>query len=551
MTAPDHLRITGPEDILGFIPHSLGYWPENSLVAMTLQGKRLGATLRVDLPVPGGSGAVRGAGGGACGGGGGGGSGAGGRGRAVPKRGSGSGRKDPLADFARNVVAYLQADEAADGSLLAFFTDADADSRGGGQAWAALLKELELALEAAGLPLRDAWMIGAEFWRNAYCDDPECCGTPGRPIEEIRNSRLNAEMVYRGSSVGAVPGAQGANPAPLPVDPAVRAAECGWAEQFAPRRRDRAQFDQVLDVWTMAMQAATGLEHPPGLAPGAPSRPVPRASAPDAGAPEAGKHPAGNLGPRKTDLSSSDPRTAALPLRLSPELAGYLRASLCIPSWRDAVLVMAAAGRTAAEFGAEDFGMFDTEAGPGALTGSMSGSGLGPTPHPLSGPISGRTAGRTADGSSDRLPDRLSDSAPASRSKAIRGTPLPEAPAAGGSAAGAAPVAEAVPGYGEVLLGLAPAVPDWATVVGLEQVLERLGALGGGESTAAAVTARGWIEWCRGRGSYADALYRQALQEHPGYRLAELLAELGRRGTLCGWAARREAAWQKFAPDAA
>jgi hypothetical protein len=387
-------------------------------------------------------------------------------------------------------------------------------------------------------------MIGAEFWRNAYCDDSECCGTPGRPIEEIRNSRLNAEMVYRGSSVGAVPGAQGAKPAPLPVDPAVRAAECGWAEQFSPRRRDRTQFDQVLDVWTMAMQAATGLEHPPRPTPSAPSGPAPRATAA-----EAGIHPAGNLGPSKTDLSSSDPRTAALPLQLSPELAGYLRASLCIPSWRDAVLVMAAAGRTAAEFGAEDFGMFDTEAGSGALTGSMSGSGLGPTPRPLPGQMSGRTAAHTADGSSDRLPDRLSD--PASRSTPVRGTPLSEAPADGGFAAGAAPVAAAVPGYGEVLLGLAPSVPDWAMMVGLERVLERLGALGDGESTAAAVTARGWIEWCRGRGSYADALYREALQEHPGYRLAELLAELGRRGTLCGWAARREAAWQKFAPDAA
>jgi hypothetical protein len=579
MTAPDHLRITGPEDILGFIPHSLGYWPENSLVAMTLQGKRLGATLRVDLPLPGGGGAARAAGGavggGASGGGGGsGGSGAGGRGRAVPKRGSGSGRKDPLADFARNVVAYLQADEVADGSLLAFFTDTDADSRRGGQAWAALLKELELALEAAGLPLRDAWMIGAEFWRNAYCDDPACCGTPGRPIEEIRNSRLNAEMVYRGSSVGAVPGAQGTNPAPLSVDPAVRAAERGWAEQFSPRRRDRAQFDQVLDVWTMAMQAASDLEHPPGLAPGAPA---PSASAPDAGrpdagnhaagihhagtpdagnhaagihhagTPEAGKHPAGNLSLSKTDLNSSDPRTAALPLQLSSELAGYLRASLCIPSWRDAVLVMGAAGRCAAEFGAEDFGMFDTEAGPGALTGSMSGSGLGPTPRPLPGPISGRT-GHTADGSSDRLSDHLPN--PASGNTSVRGTAPPET-AVGGSAAGAAPVVEAVPGYGEVLLGLAPSVPDWAMMGGLDRVLERLGALGDGESTAAAVTARGWIEWCRGRGSYADALYQQALQEHPGYRLAELLAELGRRGTLCGWAARREAAWQKFAPDAA
>ena len=52
MTAPQHLTITGPEDILGYVPHSLGYWPSRSLVAMTMQGKRLGATLRVDLPVP-------------------------------------------------------------------------------------------------------------------------------------------------------------------------------------------------------------------------------------------------------------------------------------------------------------------------------------------------------------------------------------------------------------------------------------------------------------------------------------------------------------------
>ncbi|SDM06923.1 DUF4192 family protein [Arthrobacter sp. ok362] len=552
MTAPDHLRITGPEDILGFIPHSLGYWPENSLVAMTLQGKRLGATLRVDLPVPGSAG-DRGGGSGR----GGGGSRASGRGSALPKRGSG--QRDLLADFARNVVAYLQADDLADGSLLAFFTDTDTDSPGGGHAWAGLLKELELALEAAGLPLRDAWMIGAEFWRNAYCDDPECCGTRGRPVEQIRNSRLNAEMVYRGSSVGAVPGAQGTKPAPLPVDPAVRAAECGWAEQFSPRRRDRAQFDQVLDVWTMAMQAATGWEYPPGPPP---SALAPGTTAPDAGMPDAVNQPAvnqpavnqpaGNLDPSTFDPStlepssldpssldplSSDPRAAGQPLQFSPELAGYLRASLCVPSWRDAVLVMAAAGRSAAERGAEDFGMFDAEAGSADLPGTMSVSRLGPTPSPLSGTVS------------DRMPDRMSD--PASRPRSVLGNPPPEAPAVGGPAAGAIPGAEAVAGYGEVLLGLAPSVPDWTLMVGLQRVLERLGALGDGESTAAAVTARGWIEWCRGRGSYADALYQQALQEHPGYRLAELLAELGRRGTLCGWAARREAAWQKFAPDAA
>ncbi|HAG61051.1 MAG TPA: hypothetical protein DCL83_17850, partial [Arthrobacter bacterium] len=52
MKPPEHLTVRGPEDILGFIPHSLGYWPADSLVAMTLQGTRLGATLRLDLPGP-------------------------------------------------------------------------------------------------------------------------------------------------------------------------------------------------------------------------------------------------------------------------------------------------------------------------------------------------------------------------------------------------------------------------------------------------------------------------------------------------------------------
>ncbi|WP_427132478.1 DUF4192 family protein [Pseudarthrobacter sp. S9] len=446
MTAPDHLRITGPEDILGFIPHSLGYWPQNSLVAMTLQGKRLGATLRIDLPGPGG-----------------------GSGRTV-------GGTAGFAGFARTVASYLEADDAADGSLLAFFTGGDGDSDGGdidgtgdGALWARLLTELELALEEAGMPLRDAWIIGAEYWRNAYCSDPACCAPPGRPVDEIRNSRLNAEMVFRGSRVGAAPGAPAAE---LPLrrpDPATLEAELGWSQEFSGRRRDRAQFGQVLDVWMRVLRAASSPGAPPGLPPD-----------------------------RTPDLS--------------PGLAGYLRASLCVQAWRDAVLVMAAAGRAAAERGAEEFAVFDTR----TLTrppGTQPPAAPPPAPMPM-----------------------------------LEGFPAEEPP---GPAPGPVGGPHEAPGYGDVLLGLAPSVPDWALMVKLERVLVQLGGDGGAEARAASLTARGWIEWCRGRGSFADALFRQAVHEYPGYRLAELLAELARRGTLCGWAARREAAWQKFAPDAA
>ena len=288
MTAPDHLRITGPEDILGFIPHSLGYWPASSLVAMTMQGKRLGATLRVDLP--------------------------------NPETSEGPGSAGP-AGFARTVASYLEADDEADGSLLAFFTDTDTDADPNGTPWAKLLAELEQALADAGMPVRDAWLVGADYWRNAYCLDPSCCAPPGRPVDEIRNSRLNAEMVFRGSTVGAAPGTD-LRTAPGAADPAVLDAQRDWAKLFSSRARDQVQFAQVLDVWTRVLNAASP------------------------------------------------------PPKLPAALAGYLRASLCVLPWRDAVLVMAAAGPEAAERGAEEFGVFDDGApGAGASDGGASGAG--------------------------------------------------------------------------------------------------------------------------------------------------------------------------------
>ena len=41
------------------------------------------------------------------------------------------------------------------------------------------------------------------------------------------------------------------------------------------------------------------------------------------------------------EAGTGDSQVLGWPLELPAELTGYLRASLCIPSWRDAVLVMA------------------------------------------------------------------------------------------------------------------------------------------------------------------------------------------------------------------
>jgi hypothetical protein len=185
-------------------------------------------------------------------------------------------------------------------------------------------------------------------------------------------------------------------------------------------------------------------------------------------------------------------RPAGLPLGQVPQRDAFLRATLLVPAWRDAVLVMAAAGTNAAEAGAERFGLFSPgEAGEAVAPGA----------------------------GAETLDDWL--------------------------AAGSEP-----PGYGEVLLGIEPAVPHWDRLEALDTVLEQLAALGG-PAAAASLTGRGWIAWCRGRGSYAAAYFKQSLEIVPGYRLAGLLLEMAGRGTLCGWAGRQEAAWRKFGPDAA
>lgn len=46
----EKLTITTPSDVLSFIGHTLGFWPQESLVCITLNENSIGATLRIDLP---------------------------------------------------------------------------------------------------------------------------------------------------------------------------------------------------------------------------------------------------------------------------------------------------------------------------------------------------------------------------------------------------------------------------------------------------------------------------------------------------------------------
>jgi Domain of unknown function (DUF4192) len=442
MTASERLVVRGPEDILGFIPHSLGYWPAASLVAMTLHGTRLGATLRLDLPGP-------------------------------------EAQADP-AMFARAVRRYLQSDQEADGTLLAVFTSDAGMERP--SAYDLLVCTVQRVLDRAGMPVRDAWFVGDEYWRDAFCSDAACCPLPGRPVQQIRDSMLNTEMVYRGSSVGPAPRAGTAPEAPVPAMhlAAVLEAQAGWEGELGGLSRSRAQFTAVLDFWEMLLDRS-------------------------------------HAGPWIPDV----------------ERDAFLRATLLVPTWRDAVLVMAAAGRAAAEAGAEQFGVL--------ADGGGGGSDASVVALPLLPPaeFSGRKQRATKPGTTELRVE--TDRASIRAAGVWRGTRSTDSDPASGT----------VPaGYGEVLMGLAPEVPDWAGLDALDRILGQLAVLGGAPA-AAALTLRGWVAWCRGRGSYAAAHLGQALQLEPEYRLAELLLDLVGRGTLCGWAARKDAAWQKFRKDPA
>ncbi|WP_159706778.1 DUF4192 domain-containing protein [Arthrobacter sp. 18067] len=414
MTTNKTLSIHQPEDILGYIPHMLGYWPEDSLVAITMQGKVLGATLRVDLP---------------------------------SRR-----TAQALSSYAGQIRSYLEADEEADGAVLAVYTDTGWGDGDVIRRMMPMLKALQEDLEQADMPVRDAWLVGSEYWRSAYCSDEECCPLPGLPVARILDSRLSAELVYRGSVIWPSPRSKPGKPMLArtgALDPQVLEAEFRYGDRILGLWRSERCLEAVLVVWKHVLDKV------------------------------------GQSGPLQPGLDA--------------ELMGFLRTTLKVPAWRDAVVVMAAAGIESAKSGAHAFGLFtddDSDApvfDPGEL--GVSAHGVAP---PASRPADSNAPGNIFT-------------------------------------------------YGDILLGMQPDKPSWNDLDQLQQVLSGLCVEGeSGEVAAAAFTLQGWISWCKGSGSLAHASLIQAEAAHPGYRLAELLMEILGQGTVCAWARRPGSAWRGF-----
>jgi hypothetical protein len=212
---PGPFRAKQAQDILGYVPHALGFVPSESAVLLSLTGRRLGATLRLDLPQ----------------------------------------RRDPdnLKNFADIAAGYLRRHRAADGSLLVVYTAAGWDLTP--PEFADLARPLCAALAAAGLPVRDGWAVGTRYWRGLYCTDAQCCPQPGHSIERIAESVLNTEMIYRGSRVATSPEAALCLPEAAPDWEADRLREAvgRFAGSFAGRWTHRETFRRTLDCWEGAI----------------------------------------------------------------------------------------------------------------------------------------------------------------------------------------------------------------------------------------------------------------------------------------------------------
>ncbi|HEV7168782.1 MAG TPA: DUF4192 domain-containing protein [Micrococcaceae bacterium] len=149
------LSISAGHDVIALIAHQLGYMPEESIVLLTMNGATVGATLRVDVP----------------------------------------GTGHDVKDYAVRLCTYLLTDGDADGALFAVFTNREGAD--GAHPYAEHVEALMQELNNAGLPVKSGWLVTGEGWTDYLCVQ-ECCTTL-KPLEQVRDSLVNAELIFRGS----------------------------------------------------------------------------------------------------------------------------------------------------------------------------------------------------------------------------------------------------------------------------------------------------------------------------------------------------------------
>ncbi|WP_186759808.1 DUF4192 domain-containing protein [Arthrobacter alpinus] len=153
------IRISSPADAISYMGHSLGYWPQESLVCVAIDGASLGPTLRVNLP----------------------------------------GTTDIVETYTERVAQSIGIDHDATAVIMALFTRQPWGT-GHAKPFAAMVRGLRRQFSAAGLLVHHLWIVGPESFAPYDGANPAFCGKE-TPLAALESSTVNAELVYQGSVI--------------------------------------------------------------------------------------------------------------------------------------------------------------------------------------------------------------------------------------------------------------------------------------------------------------------------------------------------------------
>ncbi|WP_272909625.1 DUF4192 family protein [Arthrobacter sp. FW306-2-2C-D06B] len=137
----------------------MGFWPHESLVCISIDTNRIGATLRVGLPNHDGA---------------------------------------ELA-YARTVAGYLANDPKATSALIPVYTSVT-PTAGHDRPYAAVIAALTGALAERHITIRDGLLVGDDTV-SPYDYDGDQSLSCALPLSTVDSGEINAELVYRGSAI--------------------------------------------------------------------------------------------------------------------------------------------------------------------------------------------------------------------------------------------------------------------------------------------------------------------------------------------------------------
>jgi len=225
----DRLSVSDSPNVLALVPHLLGFEPERSLALLLLSGRRLVATLRVDLPRP---------------------------------QRDGTTSDVECLEFSARVGRLLDPLADVDGALLVAYGESPP---GRELPHSDVLEHLGVSLALTGVSVAGAWYVGGSRWLHYDCPRPACCPTTGHSVDTLLGTEANAAMTFRGSAPKAGVW-DGTNTRPWPGLDHVRRGVRGHLDGS----RSRYTLRQLLGRWELLLQmpaaeAVAGLEADPDL----------------------------------------------------------------------------------------------------------------------------------------------------------------------------------------------------------------------------------------------------------------------------------------------